>query len=594
MATLVPVDLSADRQKQVLVLYSTRRDAQIVTIGDRDLPRLLDQGLADGLDYYSEFIDQARFSVGSYNQLFSHYLRLKYQGHQFDLLVAVGDNSLRFLDETRATLFPDVPIVFFASQPSPPRPANATGVTAELELSDTVDLAMALQPDLRHVFVVSGAEESNRAFERLARAQLRRFESRLQLTYLSGLPTEELETRLTALPDGSMVYYLIVDRDGTGANYQPLDYLDRLTGVASAPTYSWVDSAMEHGVVGGSLKDQTGEIRAIAEVALRVLRGEPADTIPLSSRNLNVRQVDWRQLQRWGISEAHLPAGTRIKFREPSAWDRYRQYILSTAAVLLAQTALIAALLLQRARRQRAEQQLRRSEVELRTSYDRIRHLGARLLTAQEAERSRLASELHDDISQQLTLLEIDLKLLTRATPGDAERLVTEALGRAHGITKSMHELSHRLHPARLRLVGLVAALQGLQREVADSHRGIQVTFTHANVPSGLPNELTICLFRTAQEGVQNALKYSRGRRVSVDLRGDSERLILTIADDGVGFDVAAALGKGLGMITMKERLDAIGGTFAVESRPDLGTRLTATAPLRIPLPVPLDSTIAV
>src|SRR6185295_10487258 len=159
-------------------------------------------------------------------------------------------------------------------------------------------------------------------YERQARSQLQSFEPRLTVTYLSGLPTKELESRLADLPDHSFVYFLLVSKDGAGENFHPLAYVDRVTAVASAPTYSWVDSVMDHGIVGGSLKSQEAQTAAVARLALRVLHGERADIIPLSSSDLNVRQVDWRQLRRWGISEARVPAGTIILFREPSAWAR--------------------------------------------------------------------------------------------------------------------------------------------------------------------------------------------------------------------------------------------------------------------------------
>jgi signal transduction histidine kinase len=311
-----------------------------------------------------------------------------------------------------------------------------------------------------------------------------------------------------------------------------------------------------------------------------VLRGELADSIPTSSPDLNVTQVDWRQLRRWGISEARVPAGTLIRFREPSAWDRYTFYILIALAVVLAQTALIAGLLVQRTRRRQAEGQVRGSQTELRTSYERIRDLGSRLLNAQETERSRIARELHDDISQQMALLEIDLELLGGAVQGDAEGLAGEVLNRAQSIAKSVHDLSHRLHPAKLRLIGLVAALHGLQRELSQSH--IAITFTHDNVPSTLPPELTLCLFRIVQEALQNAIKYSGAHQVSVHLSCSSDGLALTIVDDGVGFDVTAAWGKGLGLISIDERLEAIGGTFEIRSKPGAGTRLEVTVPFRV------------
>ena len=576
-------------QKQVLTLYSTRRDAQIVTVGDRELPRILERGLPGGLDYYSEFIDRARFPHADYQEGFRDFLRLKYKDQRFDLVIAMGDIPLEFIERNRDVIFSDTPVVFFADRPSRRRLANSTGVSARLNLSDTVALATELQPDLKHVFVISGAGDPDESFERAARAQLQSFESRLKISYLSGLPTSDLERRLRSLPDHSMVYYLVVDRDGANQNFHPLEYLDRVTAVANAPVYCWVDSAMEHAIVGGSLKDQVVQTHAMGALALQVLGGRRADTIPLVTSDLNVRQVDWRQLRRWGISEARVPAGVLVRFREPSAWDRYRWYILAAFAIFMAQTALIAGLLVQRTRRRYAEEQLRRHQAELLSSYERLRDLGGRLLNAQETERARIARELHDDISQQMALLEIDLELLGRNAQGGAAGLAGEALNRAQSVARSVHDLSHRLHPAKLRLIGLVAALQGLQREMSSS--AIAIAFTHDNIPATLPPDLTVCVFRVVQEALQNALKYSSARHVSVNMSGGANELALTIADDGQGFDVSSAWGKGLGLISMTERLEAIGGTFEIRSQPGTGTRLELRVPLRI---APDTETVAV
>ena len=298
---------------------------------------------------------------------------------------------------------------------------NATGLVAALTFTDTLALVADLQPQVRQIFVVSGAAPADMEYERLARQQFAPFESRFAITYLNGLPSAELESRLSSLPANSAIYYLIVNRDGSGENVHPLEYLSRLTAIANAPVYCWVDSAMGRGIVGGSLKDQTVQLDALGRLALRVLSGESAAGIPVSSPNLNVRQVDWRQLRRWGISESRVPQGTRVLFKEPSVWDRYRVYILGAAAVLVAQTLLIAGLLLQRRMRRQAEEQVRGSEEALRSSYERIRDLGARLLQAQDTERSRIARELHDDISQQVALLSMNLELLLDAVPRETE-----------------------------------------------------------------------------------------------------------------------------------------------------------------------------
>jgi signal transduction histidine kinase len=138
--------------------------------------------------------------------------------------------------------------------------------------------------------------------------------------------------------------------------------------------------------------------------------------------------------------------------------------------------------------------------------------------------------------------------------------------------------LSHRLHPAKLRLIGLVAALQSLRLELSQS--GIAIAFTHDNVPSTLSPDLTLCLFRVVQEALQNAIKYSKAREVSVHLGGSPFGLTLSVVDDGVGFDVEAASSKGLGLVSMKERLEALGGSLEIRSNPGFGTRVEATAPL--------------
>jgi len=568
-------------QKRVMTLYATRRDAQVVVIGDRILQDMLGDGLPGGVDYYSEYLDQGRFFDADYQTAFRDSLTLKYARYRFDLVVAVGNVPLDFVARNQDGLFNNVPVVYFLEQPRQFVHPNATGFTVATSLGPTVSFARALQPALQHVFVVTS---SRGTFESDARAQLRPFESQLEVTYLSGLPTQALEARLRTLPTESMVLYVNVDRDGADQNFRPLDYLDRVSAVANAPVYSWVDSTIGHGVIGGSLKSQEAEFQAIGKTALRVLRGEAAGGIPPSSPDLDVLQADWRQLQRWGISESRLPAGTIVRFREPSVWNQYRVYIVGAVAALLAQTALIVGLLVQRRARRKAERQVLENQGALISSYDRIRDLGGRLLTAQEAERARIAGELHDDIAQQLVLLAVDLQTMERQIGGSARVTLTEALERIDVIQRSTHDLSHRLHPAKLRLIGLIPALEGLQREF--SHSALKVTFTHPGTSRPFPPDVTLCVFRVAQEALQNAVKHGDARIVSIHLEGTTD-LRVRIEDDGRGFDVDSVWGSGLGLVSMRERVEALAGTFAVQSEKGRGTRIV----IRIPLPV--DVTVA-
>ncbi len=567
-----------DVQRQVLVLYSARRDAQIVTVSEREFPLILDQGLQEGLDYYSEYIDRARFPDASYKSAFRDFLRLKYKNKRFDVVIAVQDIALDFARENRTELFADTPIVFFSSSAAVRAP-NSTGIVADLDFSSTLAFVTQLQPDVRHIFVVNGTEAGDKEYENLARGQFRTFEPQLTITYLSGLPTRDLEQRLSALPEHSAIYYLVVNRDGEGGYFHPLEYLDRMAVAANAPIYCWVDSALDHGIVGGSLKSQQAQAEAVARLALRVLHGEAADSIPVISPKLNANQVDWRQLRRWRISEARLPAGTLVRFREFSAWERYRVYILGVIALLVAQSLLITGLLVHRGRRRTAETQLRSREAELRTSYNRIRDLGQRLLHAQEAERTRIARELHDDFAQQLALLAINLEQITDSGSNrEFSALAQAALDRLHSLARGMRDLSHRLHPAKLQLIGLVPSLASLQREL--SRPDFTIRFSHENVPAPLPHDITLCVYRIVQEALQNAIRHSAAREVSVSLRRIGNRLALTIADDGVGFDVNAAWGKGLGLLSMAERLESVDGSVEIQSRPGAGTQVDVTVPV--------------
>ena len=252
--------------------------------------------------------------------------------------------------------------------------------------------------------------------------------------------------------------------------------------------------------------------------------------------------------------------------------------MLPVIVVLLTQTVLITGLLIQR--RRRAERELRRRQTEHQDSSGRIRDLGRRLLRAQEAERARIARELHDDVSQQLSLLAIDLATIREGVRAPLKEVIDEASVRVESIVKSVHDLSHQLHPYKVQLIGLVPALRGVQNAV--SQAGIRITFTHETVPARVQPELTLCLFRVVQEALQNALKHSRARTVSMHLRGGPTELTLTIVDDGIGFDVDAAWGVGLGLVSMRERLDAIDGTFEIRSEPGAGTSLVIRVPVAL------------
>ena len=577
----------ANRSKQVLVLNSARQNEQFYVVSEREMPRLLTEGLGDGVDFYTEYFDVGRFPHPDYETVYLDFLRRKYKERRLDLLLVMGDPAADFVSRNRDVLFSGTPVVFYTLSPPPNPIANSTGLLNKLQFGPSIELALALQPDLEHVYVVVGTTALDRSRESQARAEFRAFEGRVEFTYLSGLVTKDLEARLRTLPPHSAVYFVVVSKDGAGELVQQMPYLSRVAAAANAPTYSWADVAVDAGIVGGWRRDQVAQMKAIATIALRVLRGERADGIPLSSPDTDVDAVDWRQLRRWGLDESRLPAGTRVLFREPSIWDQYRRYIIAAVMLLLAQSVLIAGLLVQRAKRQRVELELRGRERELRgsqaqlhVSYDRIRDLSRRLLGEQEAERARIARELHDDINQQLAILSIELDGLRsdQQEVHSAKRL-SRAMETTQGISTSVRELSHRLHPSRLRLIGLVAALDNLRRDLSPPH--LPIAFSHRDVPAEIDENVALCVFRVAQEALRNAVKHSDAAHIWADLTGGPSSVTLTITDDGKGFDVNGPPNAGLGLISMRERVESVGGVLEIHATPTSGTGLKVTVPIQ-------------
>ena len=567
-----------DRPTRVLVINSTRQNQQFFVVAERELPRLLSDGLGSPVDYYTEYLDVHRFPHPDFEAVYIDFLRRKYEGRRFDLILLMGNPAMDFMARHRQVLFRDTPVVFYTLSPPGGDIENATGLINTLRFGPSIDLALALQPDLEQVFVVSGAAASDREYERQARTEFRRFNGRLEFRYLSGLVTRELEQRLRTLPPRSAVYYTVASEDGNGASVQQMAYLSRIAAAANAPTYSWADLSVEAGIIGGRRRDQVAQMQAIATLAARVLRGERPDDIPVSSPKTDIDAVDWRQLRRWGLDESRLPAGTRVLFRAPGMWDQYWRYVIGAVVLILAQTVLIGGLLLQRARRQRVERALRASQVRLRLSYDHIRNLSRRLLGEQEAERARIARELHDDINQQLTLLALELdRIRARELPLDSARRLSHALQTTHDVATSVRELSHRLHPSKLQLIGLVAGLDTLRRDLSPPH--LPIAFSHRDVPEHVDQEIALCVFRVAQEALGNAVKHSQASHVRVELRGGPAGLGLRINDDGKGFDIERVPNGGLGLTSMRERVEAVGGVLEIRTAAGSGTHLKITVP---------------
>jgi PAS domain S-box-containing protein len=208
--------------------------------------------------------------------------------------------------------------------------------------------------------------------------------------------------------------------------------------------------------------------------------------------------------------------------------------------------------------------------------------VGRRLIEAHEAERTWIARELHDDINQRLALLANELALWSQnAASNEVSELVPHIGAHLREITEDLQGLSHRLHSSKLEYLGLVTAAASFCSELSEQ-AGIEIVFEHAGIPRDLSKDVSLCLFRVLQEGLQNAVKHSGARSFAVDLRGTGESIELTVADSGKGFEEQETFTRpGLGLISMRERLQLVQGELSVKSQPGAGTTIRARVPLK-------------
>jgi PAS domain S-box-containing protein len=226
---------------------------------------------------------------------------------------------------------------------------------------------------------------------------------------------------------------------------------------------------------------------------------------------------------------------------------------------------------------------------ERKKAEEALSRIGGRLIEAHEEERARIARELHDDIVQRLVLLTTNLALMGQRPPDSAAEIrdrTHEHLERLQEITLDVQTMSHRLHSSKLRYLGIVAAAKSFCLELSEQHK-MEIDFTHTDIPLTLPEEISLCLFRVTQEALRNAVKHSGVRHVEVELCGAPDGIHLTVRDAGRGFDPETVMSnRGLGLVSMQERVNLVNGMFSIESRPGRGT----TVHIRLPLNTKAES----
>jgi PAS domain S-box-containing protein len=373
---VMPADAGAGRDGRtaILLLYAEARPLPAVVDLDREIRSTFQAALPGGVEFFTESLDLAWFPDEGYRSALPGFLRQKYAGRRLDLVISAGGQALRFALAHRDQLFPGVPIVFAAVDRATAAGLEVgpgvTGVWMVLDWEGTLDTALRLQPGTRRVVVIAGTSELERAWLADGRQALRKYEGRVELTYLSDRSMTDLLREVAALPGDTIVLLVAMLRDATGASFIGVEALALMHKVSPVPIYGLFDLGVGRGLVGGRVASFGEQGRRAAQLGLRVLGGDKAGDVPAVREAANVYLFDWRELRRWGLSEDHLPPGSVVQHRQPSAWELYRWWIVGGLTLTAAEAALIIALLVQRRTRKRVQRSLQETEERFRLMAD--------------------------------------------------------------------------------------------------------------------------------------------------------------------------------------------------------------------------------
>jgi signal transduction histidine kinase len=486
-------------------------------------------------------------------------------------IVSFAGPAARFCLRYRDRLFPDVPLLMGGVDGRHLRNAalrsNDAFVAMRLDPSRIVENALQVLPDTTNIAVVLGVAPNEEFWADELRREFRAFEDRVGFTWLTGMSLQEVEQRVATLPPHSAVFYASFIRDSGGITYEYDRALAGLKASSRAPIFGVFEDQIGQGVVGGPVCSCRELGQQAARAANCILCGEDPAGIRTETAGLGPPVFDWNELQRWGIGDRRLPPGSTVRFKPPSLWEEHRILMLLGAGFVVLETGLVAVVLLNRARRRRAEAE--------------ARVMAGLILTAHEDERRRLARELHDDVTQRLACLAIDAGLIGKVSPTGANggRIETIQQGLAR-LSEDVHALSYRLHPSILDDLGLPEALQAECDEFS-TRESVRAEFHARDLPSRIPQAAALCLYRVAQAALRNVARHAKAAAVDVSLRRLDGGLQLAVTDDGVGFNPAASRGRpSVGHASMRERVHLLGGELEIESAPGRGTVILAWVPL--------------
>jgi signal transduction histidine kinase len=549
------------------------------------------------ISIYAEHLDLSRFRSAQQEDVLRTYLRDKFRQRPIGVVVAQGSSSLEFVVRSRAELWSGVPVVFAGvDEETAARlrfPSDITGTIYQLPFRNTVTAAQALVPNLKRIALVGDPWE-RQAVRHHYKDDIPVFAAQFEFIDLIGLPMAEIRKRVAALPEDTAIIYTSVTLDGAGATYIPHEGLAAFADVANRPIVIDAETNVGHGGTGGFVATPVPVGEAAARLALRIFAGESASQIPITRGDFTRPVFDWRQLQRFGISENRLPPGSEVRFRPLSMWEQYRWQMIAVALVLLFQAALITGLLVERHGRIAAEVESRRRLVELA-------HINR--TAAVSAMSTSIAHELNQPLGSILSNAEA-AELLLAANPLDMTQIkailadIRQADERAGEIIASLRGLLKRKDIERqdteLReVIANVANLlepEAKERNVEMSIDRVQpALFVRADLVH--LQQVLLNLALNAMDAMRDSVAGKRTIAFETALVGTST-VEVAVADTGTGipkdklkdvfepFFTTKPHGTGLGLSIVRTIVESYGGRIWADNKAKGGAIFRFTLPL--------------
>jgi signal transduction histidine kinase len=603
LATLEPV---AAQPKRVVLLHSFGQDFKPWSEYASSIRSELQRQSPWQLDITDHTLVAARFENEDPEVPFVAYLRALFAEQQPDLIICIGAPAAHFVQRHRPQLFANVPMVFTAVDERRVEfsalSANDAVVPVRINYLRAVENILQVLPDTQNVTVVVGTSPIEKFWREEIGKAVKPLTNRVSFTWTDNLSFDELLKHAASLPPHSAIFWELMIVDAAGAVHEGNTALARLHAVSNAPIFSYDESFFGREIVGGPLLTVLDSSRQTAAVVIRILGGEKASDIKTPSVQFSKPKFDWREMQRWGISESRLPFGSEVLFREPTAWERYRWQITSILLALFAQSAMIAWFVLERFRRRKAETRSRKLSLE-------VMHLN------RAAEAGALSASFAHDLGQPTLAIALNAQRVESLLGKDRLELgkikeavsdISRANNHAVAIIKQFGKLLKRtsvpeVQPETDLNTVIEDALSILSTEA--NHRHVALLAEGYKGPllvSADPIHALQILLNLATNAMDAMVDNpSDARRVSIRtaIRADSKAEVV-VSDSGPGipeqaideifdtFYTTKPHGTGLGLSIARTIVETYGGKIWAENKAEGGAAFHFTIPLSFDKPV--------